>query len=571
MPLPRVKPADLIYGLDDRPALVPWVLLGFQHVAVICPYLVMAGLVARAAGDSFSEARASLSTAMLGVALMTLLQALRLPGFGSGFFCPPVVSAIYLPPSLIAAQAGGLALCAGMTCLAGIFEAVFSRVVRVLRKVFPAVVSGVILMAVGVQLGKLGMEIVFDPQLLSHHTLGPVAWTAMLTLIPMMALGVWGRGLARLLGVLSGIVLGYAASVPLGQLPPEAAEHLRDAAWFGWPAVRMPGMRLDISLLAPFLIAGLASGLRTVGVLTTCQQINDAAWKRPDLRNVEAGVLADGLGSAVCGALGGMGASVSPSLVGIQKSTGATSRILAGSVAAWMVLLACLPKVSALVVGMPRPVMGAALFFSGALMLVAGVQVAVSRPITLRETLVIGVSLLLSLGVLVFRGFFSGLPPGLHHLLGSSLSVAVLSATGLNLLFLIGRRRRHSLRLASGPDTSPSEVIAYLQGRAREWALRADDLEHILAGIREAVSHIAPVATGPIEIGVAYDDFDCTVTFRYSGTLPTMGGNVRAHRGMIEEQSFVVGLSGCLAGVAADGIRTSVEGDVCEVRLLFRV
>jgi len=571
MPATPEKPADLIYGLDDRPPWLSWALLGLQHVTVVCPYLVMAGLVARAAGDSFAAAHASMSTAMLGVALMTVLQALRLRGFGSGFFCPPVVSAIYLPPSLVAAQAGGLALCAGMTCLAGVFEAVFSRLVRVLRKVFPAVVSGVILLAVGIQLGKLGMEIVFDPNLLERHALSPVAWTAVCTLAPMVVLGVWGRGMARLLGVLSGIVFGYAMAIPFGQLSPEAVQQLRDAAWIGWPQVRMPGLRLDMSLLAPFLIAGLASGLRSIGVLTTCQQINDAGWKRPDLRNVEAGVLADGLGSALCGALGGMGASVSPSLVGIQKSTGATSRVLAGSVAAWMVLLAALPKVSALVVGMPRPVMGAALFFNGALMLVAGIQVAVSRPITLRETLVIGVSLLLSLGVLVFRTFFADLPAGLHHLLGSPLSVAVLSATGLNLLFLIGRWQRRSIQVIPGTDATPAQIVSFLRERGRDWRLRGDDLEQIVGATREALEQIGPVSTGPVVVEAGYDDFDCSVTFRYPGTLPTLAGNVRPRREMVEEQSFVVGLSGYLAGVAADGIRTSVDGDACTVKLRFRV
>ena len=41
--------------------------------------------------------------------------------------------------------------------------------------------------------------------------------------------------------------------------------------------------------MIPFAIAGLASGLRVVGVLTTCQQMNDAGWRRPDLKNIGPG------------------------------------------------------------------------------------------------------------------------------------------------------------------------------------------------------------------------------------------------------------------------------------------
>jgi Xanthine/uracil permeases len=81
--------------------------------------------------------------------------------------------------------------------------------------------------------------------------------------------------------------------------------------------------------MLPFAIAGLASGLRVVGVLTTCQQMNDAAWRRPDMESISGGVIADGIGCAIGGALAAPGMSASPSLVGIEKITGVTSRIVA--------------------------------------------------------------------------------------------------------------------------------------------------------------------------------------------------------------------------------------------------
>jgi len=105
--------------------------------------------------------------------------------------------------------------------------------------------------------------------------------------------------------------------------------------------------------LPHFAIAGLASGLRVIGVLTTCQQMNNAAWRRPDMQNIEAGVRADGLGCLVGGLLGVSGMSASPSLVSIEKTTGATSRVIAWSIALWLILLPCLPKFAGLIVNMP--------------------------------------------------------------------------------------------------------------------------------------------------------------------------------------------------------------------------
>jgi hypothetical protein len=45
----RERPADLIYSLDEMPPWPHLLGLGVQHVAVICPYLVMVALVAEAA------------------------------------------------------------------------------------------------------------------------------------------------------------------------------------------------------------------------------------------------------------------------------------------------------------------------------------------------------------------------------------------------------------------------------------------------------------------------------------------------------------------------------------------
>ncbi len=53
--------------------------------------------------------------------------------------------------------------------------------------------------------------------------------------------------------------------------------------WFALPDPRFLSYRFQASLMLPFAIAALASGLRVIGVITTCQKINDASWGRPDL------------------------------------------------------------------------------------------------------------------------------------------------------------------------------------------------------------------------------------------------------------------------------------------------
>jgi xanthine permease XanP len=211
--------------------------------------------------------------------------------------------------------------------------------------------------------------------------------------------------------------------------------------WFGLPDARFLSYRFEPSLMVPFAIAALASGLRVIGVITTCQRINDASWRRPDLDSIRSGVLADGIACFFGGCVATPGLSAAPSLVGIQKVTGATSRYIAYALAGWLVLLSCVPKVGAALLALPLPIIGAALVFNGASMLVGGIQIVMSRPMTMRNTFIIGISLLFALSRRVYPEFFALLPSWSNAFTDSILSIAVVVCVLLNLVFLIGERR----------------------------------------------------------------------------------------------------------------------------------
>src|ERR1700761_4519733 len=192
------RPAELIYALEERPPWLHLSMLGLQHVAVICPYLVMVVLVVEAARLPHDAAQSALGLAMIAVAVMTILQSLRIAQIGSGYLCPPVVSAIYLPSSIAAASAFGFAAVCGMVTFAGACEIAVSFLINRTRKLFPAVVSGVVIIAVGLELGKIGTSVLFV-HAAAHRDQGAGLFaTAAFTLTAMTGLAVWAKGLPKL-------------------------------------------------------------------------------------------------------------------------------------------------------------------------------------------------------------------------------------------------------------------------------------------------------------------------------------------------------------------------------------
>ncbi|HEY5778619.1 MAG TPA: solute carrier family 23 protein [Terrimicrobiaceae bacterium] len=565
------RPKDLIYALDERPPPFQLLALGFQHVAVICPYLVMVALVAGAAKLPHDEARNAMGLAMIAVAFLTVLQSLRLGRVGSGYLCPPVVSAIYLPSSMTAASTFGFPVACGMVIFAGACEALMAQLLNKVRKLFPAVVSGVVIIAVGIELGKIGLGVLFEDAASHDARTERMFATAFCVLVTMTVLAVWAKGLPRLLCALTGILVGYALSALLKVFPEDFATQLSQTSFFAVPDPRFLSFAFEPSLMIPFAIAGLASGLRVVGVLTTCQQMNDASWRRPDMKNIEAGVVADGIGCAVGGALGAPGMSASPSLVGIEKTTGATSRVIAWSIAGWLVLLACFPKFASLIVSMPRPVMAAALFFNGSLMFVAGIQIVASRPITLRASLIVGFSILTALSIMIFPEFYKSLPAWTHQFTASEITVAVIVSVALNAIFLLGTWRYSQLRL--GDDQTPLTAETFddfFVKQAKEWKIPEEDVKRVRSVVDEAIEQVSANAQGPVEIRVGSDNFDVSVSLKYVGNLPALP-DARPKREMVEEQSFVSGLTGYLSGLHADRVERSAKGEECEIKLLFRL
>jgi xanthine permease XanP len=116
---------------------------------------------------------------------------------GSGYLCPPVVTAIYLPSSLAAAGSIGISAVCGMVIFAGACEIAVASLVNRTRKLFPAVVSGVVIMAVGLELGKIAAGVLLEHTAAHRDQTVAFSATAVCALFAMAGLAVWATGLPR--------------------------------------------------------------------------------------------------------------------------------------------------------------------------------------------------------------------------------------------------------------------------------------------------------------------------------------------------------------------------------------
>lgn len=518
------KPVNMLYTVEEIPPLAVVILNGIQHVGLNAINLVYPLLILRSIDAPLRVVESTLAMGMLVLGAATFLQASRMGRIGSGYMLPATFTASYFPPSLLAAQAGGLPLVLGMTLFSGLFETLLAPLLRRLRSIFPPEISGLVIFMIGLSAGISGLRTVFGPAVpeLTH-----AEWAVGgITLATMIGFNVWGRGIARMLCSLAGFAVGYAAAAAAGLFDAASFDTVMRARWFGLPDFSALSYTFDLTLAAPFAIASIAVAMKAVGTITICQRANDASWTRPEMRSITRGVMADGLSTALSGLVGCVGTSTSTASAGLATATGVAARRVAWAAGAILIALGFLPRLAGLLGVMPRAVIIAALMFVVAFIIINGLQVMTSRLLDARRTLVLALSIVAGVAVEVFPTLAASAPKFAAPILGSSLVTATLLALTLNLVFRIGVRRTLVVTLEPGTrDIAAFDQALTLQGGA--WGARADVIASVVHTVDHVVDNLAGDfwLEGPLRIEAGFDEFNLDVKVTYKGDLLEFTGH----------------------------------------------
>jgi xanthine permease XanP len=551
------KPVDLAYGVEEIPPRSVLWLAALQHVAVLGMLMVFPVLVARAAGASPTVAAQILSAGVLALGFGTALQALTRGPVGSGYLAPTGFQAVYLGPSLAAAQAGGLPLVFGMTIFAGAVEAALSRIWRHLRPFLPPEMAGLVVVLTGLVAASIGIRFLMAGN--DGAPASPADWAAAgFTLAVMIGLNLWTRGMLRMFCALIGMVAGYLTAVWLGLGSPAEL-----AAIGAMPLVALPrfdhlGWSFDVALALPFVVAGVAAAMNTSANVTIFQRLNDAEWVRPDLPSISRGTLADGLAASTSGLLGSYGLSTVAASVGVIVATGVASRRIAYAIAAIAAVLAFLPKFAAVMAAIPGAVVAGSLIFVSCFILLSGMQIITSRMLDARKMLVIGLALFAGLAVLMFPAVAAAAPRSVRPLLDSALVTGTVLGLGLNLVFRLGVRQKVSLALDPAGEY-PQAIEDFFTERGKSWGARPDIIRRAIFGVTQLTEAVIENCNpqGPLVIDASFDEFNLDVHVGYDGDLLELPDSRPTEREVREDEDGARRLAGFMLRRNADRVQSS--------------
>ncbi len=451
----------------------PLVTLGvaFQGVVLILANTVlMVTIIVRAAGEGDLYLGWAVFAALVIAGVATALQAAQVGRVGAGHILMTGAGPHFIAISVVALTEADLATLASLIVVSSLFQFAMAAWLPFLRRIVTPIVSGTALMLIAVAVMPIAVGRLTDVPAGAPEGGGLIAagvTLAVATGMVLRASGVW-----RLWAPLSGILAGCAAALFFGlyDLRPVA-----EASWLdlpdvaAWPGIDLTPDTRFWALLPVFVIVSVVAAIKTSSDGAVIQQASARKPRATDFRLVQGALNASGVGILLSGiAVTPPVIIYLPSSVSLINLTGVAARGVGYAIGAMLFALAFLPKLTAVLLAVPSPVMGAFLLIIMGLLFVEGIRTVSQEGLDPQKGLVVGVALALGVGLGSGSVFESVLGETWSASLGNGMTIGVLATVLLTgfLELTSPRRRRLDVELDAAAAVGIDAFLREVSGRS---------------------------------------------------------------------------------------------------------
>ena len=414
---------------DARTLGVPkMLLLGLQHMFAMFGATILVPILVNSyfEGEGLSV-QVTLICAGLGTLFFHLCTKLKVPAFlGSSFaFLGGFSTIAQLDTGVFADMTMGEKLpyaCGGIV-VAGALYLILALVIKVVgvKKVMrflPPVVTGPIIICIGLSLA---------PSAVSNASTNWIL--ALIALAVIIIFNIWGKGMFRIIPILLGVVISYAAALIMhaaGLTNPDGSAILNftevaSARWVGLPPFQLCKFNLTaILVMAPIALATMMEHIGDMSAISAT--VGENFIEDPGLHRT---LIGDGLATAFAGMVGGPANTTYGENTGVLELSRVHDPRVIRIAAVFAVILSFIPKMAEIIGSMPPSIIGGVSFMLYGMISAIGVRNVVENHVdfTKSRNLIIAAVILVS-GL----GFSNGLT---FTIAGTSITLTGLAIAAL--------------------------------------------------------------------------------------------------------------------------------------------
>lgn len=447
------------YQFEGKMPLSQAIPLGLQHVLAmfvgnLTPLLIITGACGLSGGE-FAELQVTLlQNAMLVAGIVTLIQLFAIGPVGGKVPIIMGTSSGFIGVfNGVAATMGSGVLTygamMGASILGGLFEGVLGFFLKPLRKFFPSVVTGTVVLSIGLSLISVGINSFGGGNGAKDFGSMENLFLALFVLVVILFFKHGTKGFTSSSAILIGIVAGYVAAAIMGLVLPhtgvdaEGVEYTKawvlnwdkvaQAEWFAVPELMPVKIVFDMRAIVPVMVMFIVTAVETVGDISGVME--GGMGREATDKELSGGVICDGIGSSLAAFFGVLPNTSFSQNVGLVAMTKVVNRFALATGAVFLILCGLIPKLGALVSIMPQSVLGGAAVMMFSSIVISGIQLITKEPLTARNLSIISVALGVGYGMGANVGILANAPQFVQLIFGGSGIVpAAMVAIVLNIV-----------------------------------------------------------------------------------------------------------------------------------------
>ncbi len=426
-----------VFDFYGKPSIGTALPLSIQHVLAmiignITPALIVAGTV-NALGDERlgADPAVLVQSALFIAGIATLIQLFPITIIGSRLPVIMGVSFAYIPTLTAIGAEYGLPGVLGAQIVGGIVGIIVGIFIKPLRKYFPPLVAGTVVLSIGLSLYPTAVNYIGggaaakDFGAPRHLIVGGV------TLLVVLLVGQFGKGMLKLSSILVGIIVGYIVAIPFDLVDLAA---VGEKGWLALPAIGQFPIEFHPAAMISMGVIFVVNSIQAVGDLsaTTMGGFNREVTDQ----ELQGGIIGSGLSSVIGAFFGGLPIATYSQNVGIVATTKVVSRVVFAISAIIVLIAGFIPKFGALMTTIPQAVIGGATIGVFASITMSGIKLIIQEELSNRNTSIVGLALALGMGITSVPALLEPYPAEVGMIFGSSpVVIATLVSVILNIVF----------------------------------------------------------------------------------------------------------------------------------------
>ena len=410
----------VIYQLDGRPELKEAIPLGLQHILAmflgnVAPLIIISNILNL---DSSTKAML-IQSAMFVSGIVTLIQCYPIGPVGAKLPIVMGTSFGFVPAATAIGVKYGMQGILGACLVGAAFQIlVGGLVLKHIRKYFPPVVTGIVVLTMGISLLPTGVNYFAGGAGATDFASPSNLLLGSIVLIIVIFFKQYTKGMLSMSAVLIGLVVGYLVAIPMGKIDFSA---LSQASLLSVPVPFKLGFSFHADAIIAMIFVYMVSTVETIGDTTAIT--NSGIGREATEKEIVGAVLADSVGSFIGAIFNVLPNTSFGQNVGIVAMTKIVNRFVVATGAVILIIAGIFPKVGALISLMPSSVLGGASIVMFSMIVVSGIRLITTDKLTERNAMIVAVSLGLGLGIAYVPGFFEAFPESIQLIFGESKTV----------------------------------------------------------------------------------------------------------------------------------------------------